>query len=101
MANELCIFIDIVNEILIFLSIYFVIHNWKAEVVEVGAYLVKAAGFGGGFNKADFPVVGVGTGAQGFKFSESWVCAGDHGLADIDPTGLVFAKTVQGLIDHP
>ena len=67
----------------------------------MGTYLVEAAGFGSRLNQAYHPVVGVGSGTQGFEFCNGWVGAGNHGLADIDPAGLVFAESVQGLIDHP
>ena len=94
-------FIDIVYKIFIFFAIYFIIQYRESYVVQMGSDLVEAAGFGGGFNQADRPVVGVGTSTQGFEFCDCWVGAGDHGLADIDQAGLMFTKTIQGLIDHP
>ena len=95
------IFIDIVYKIIVILTVYFVIQDRESKVVEVGADLVESAGFGGGLDKADLSVIGVGAGAQGFKFGDRAIGAGNDGLADIDPAGLVFAQTVQGLIDHP
>ncbi len=97
----LYIFIDIVYKIVIIFPVYFVIHNWESKVVEVGADLVESAGFGGSLHQADLPVFRVGAGANGFEFSNCGVSAWNHGLADIDLTGLVFSETVQGLIDHP
>ena len=66
----------------------------------MGSNLVEAAGFGGGFNQADRPVVGVGTSSQGFELGDGWVGARDHGLADIDLAGLMFAEPVQGSVDN-
>jgi hypothetical protein len=96
----LCIFIDIVYKIFIIFTVNFVIQDRESKVVEVGADLVESAGFGGGLDKADLSVIGVGAGANGFEFSKCGVSARDHGLPDINPTGLVLAQTVQGLIDH-
>ena len=96
-----CIFIDIVNKILIIFSIYFVIQNREAEIVEMGPYLVEAARFWGSFDKADFAVFRVGPGAEGFEFGDRGVGAGDDGLPDIDPAGLVFPQPVEGLVDDP
>ena len=67
----------------------------------MGTDLVEAAGFGGSLHQADLPVFRVGAGAQGFKFGDCGVGAGNDGLPDINSTGLVFTQAVQGLIDHP
>ena len=94
-------FIDIVYKIFIIFTVNFVIQDRESKVVEVGADLVESAGFGGGLDKADLSVIGVGAGAQGFKFGDRGIGAGNDGLADIDPARLVFAQAIQGLIDHP
>ena len=93
-SSILKIFIDIVNKIFIFFAIYFIIQYWETYVVQMGSNLVEAASFGGGFNQADRPVVGVGTSTQGFEFGDRRVGAGHHGLADVDQAGLMFAEPV-------
>lgn len=90
----LYVFIDIVYKIGIIFTVNFVIQDRESKVVEVGADLVESAGFGGGLDKADLSVIGVGAGANGFEFSNCEVSAWDHGLADIDPAGLVFSQPV-------
>lgn len=93
------IFIDKVNKIFIIFTVYFVIQDRKSEMVKMGADLVEAARFWGSFDKADFAVFRMGPGAEGFEFGDRGVGAGNDGLADIDPTGLVFAEAVKGLVD--
>ena len=46
-------------------------------------------------------MLGVGAGFEGFKFGQGGVAAGNNGLADIDTAGLMFAESVEGLIDDP
>ena len=46
-------------------------------------------------------MLGVGAGFEGFEFGHGGVGAGNNGLADIDPAGLMFAESVEGLIDDP
>ena len=70
-------------------------------MVKVGSDLVEAARFWGSFDKADFAVFRMGPGAEGFKFGDRRVGAGDHRLPDIDPAGLVFPEAVEGLVDDP
>ena len=70
-------------------------------MVKVGSDLVESAGFWGGFHKRDFPVLRMGAGIEGFEFGHGGVGAGNNGLADIDQAGLMFAESVEGLIDDP
>lgn len=63
-------------------------------MVEVGPDLVKSTGFRGGLHEGDFPMFGVGAVAEGLEFSRGGVSAGNDGLADIDPAGLMFAEPV-------
>ena len=65
----------------------------------MGSNLVEAAGFRGGFHEANFFMVGVEPGAEGFEFGKGRVSAWNHGLADIDFAGLVFAESIQGGVD--
>lgn len=46
-------------------------------------------------------MLGVGAGFEGFEFGQGGVGAGNNGLADIDTAGLMFAESVEGLIDDP
>ena len=46
-------------------------------------------------------MLGVGTGFEVFEFGHGGVGAGNNGLADIDTAGLMFAESVEGLIDDP
>ncbi len=68
-------------------------------MVEVGPDLVESTGFRGGLHEGDFPMFGVVAGAEGIEFSRGGIGAGNNGLADIDPAGLMFAESVEGLID--
>lgn len=95
------IFIDIVYKILVFFAVYLVIKDWETEVVKVGPNLMESSGFWGSLHEADLPVLRVGAATEGFKFGKGGVGAWNHGLADVDPAGLVFAKPIQGLVDHP
>ena len=93
------IFIDIVYENFIFLPINLVIYDWKTNKLEVGTDLVQPACFRGGFDKGNFTKFGVGTCFEGFVFGLGRVSARDHGLANIDSAGLVFAQSVERLIN--
>lgn len=102
---EICpifiVFNDTVYEIFIIFAINLVVEDGITKVVEVGPDLVEPSGFWGCFHEGDFTMFGVVPGAEGFEFRKGRIRTGDHGLADIDPAGLVFAESVQGLIDHP
>ena len=65
----------------------------------MGADLVEASSFWGGFHQADWTVFGVRTGAESFEFGEGGISAGNHRLPDIDSAGLVFPQAVEGFID--
>lgn len=70
-------------------------------MVEVGPDLVESTGFRGGLHEGDFPMFGVVAGAEGIEFSRGGIGAWHHGLADIDPAGLMFAEPVERLVDDP
>ena len=61
---------------------------------KMGADLVQAPSFWGCFDKADFSVVMVVSGADGFELGSRRVGIWNDGLADIDFTGLVFAESI-------
>ena len=68
---------------------------------KVGSYLVEATGFRGGFDQANLPELGVGSCGEGLELGLGGVSAGDDRLAHIDLAGLMFAESVERLIDQP
>ena len=66
---------------------------------KVGADLVESPCFRRCFDKADFSMFGVVDRAEGSELGDSWVGAGNNGLADINFAGLVFTESVQRGID--
>ena len=70
-------------------------------MLEVGTNLVEAAGFRGGFDQANLPELGVCPCGEGFELGLGGVSPGDDRLAHIDLAGLMFAESVEGLVDQP
>ena len=66
----------------------------------MGTNLVESAGPRGGLNKAYLSKFGVGTCFEGFELGLGGVGAWYDGLAHIDSAGLVFAESVERLIDE-
>jgi len=66
----------------------------------MGTDLVETAGPRGGFNKAYLTEFRVGTCFKGFELGLGGVGARYDGLAHIDSAGLMFAESVERLIDH-
>ena len=71
------------------------------KVVKMSPDLVESAGFWGGFHKRDFPMLRMGAGIEGFEFGHGGVGAGNDGLADINTARLMFAESVERLINDP
>ena len=94
------IFIDIVYENLIFLSVNLVIQDWKTDKFEMGTDLVESAGPRRGLDKAYLTEFRVGTCFESFELGLGGVGAWYDGLAHIDSAGLMFAESVEGLIDQ-
>ena len=94
------IFIDIVYEYFVFLAINLIIQDWKPDKFEMGTDLVETAGPRGGLNKAYLTEFRVGTCFEGFELGLGGVGAWYDGLAHIDSAGLMFAESVEGLVDH-
>ena len=67
---------------------------------EVGSDLVESACLWGGFDQTDLPELGVCPCLPGFELGLGGVGAGDDGLAHIDLAGLMFAESVEGLVDQ-
>ena len=65
------------------------------------SYLVKSSGPWGGFYKADFAKIVMDSTFDGSELGLGRVGIGDDGLTNINPAGLVFAESVQGLVDQP
>ena len=61
---------------------------------------MEPAGLRGGFNKADLPKFRVGTCFESFEFGLGGVGVWDDGLSHIDSAGLMFAESVEGLVDQ-
>ena len=93
-------FIDIVYKILIVFTINLIIYHRKSQKLEMRSNLVQSTSFGRCFDEADGTVVRVVTGSDHFEFCDCGVGPGYDGLADIDPTRLVFSETVEGLVDE-
>ena len=94
------LFIDIVNKYIIWLAVDLVIHDWAADMLEVGSDLVESTCFWGGFDQADLAECGVGTSFDCFVFGLGWVGACDDSLAHVNPTELMFSESIEGLIDE-
>ena len=94
------IFIDIVYKYIIWLAVDLIIHDWAADMLEVGSDLVKAACLWGGFDQADLAECGVGTGFDCFVLGLGWVGACDDSLSHVNPAELMFPESIEGLIDE-
>ena len=68
---------------------------------EVGSDLVEATGFRGGFDEADLTELGVCPCLPGFELGLGGVGAWNDRLAHIDSAGLMFAESIEGLVDQP
>jgi hypothetical protein len=66
----------------------------------MGTNLVKSAGPRGGLDEAYFSKFEVGTCFEGFELGLGGIGTWDDGLPHIDPAGLMFAKSVEGLVDQ-
>ena len=66
----------------------------------MGTNLVESAGPRRGLNKAYLTEFRVGTCFEGFELGLGGVGAWDDGLSHIDSAGLVFAESVEGLVDE-
>ena len=93
-------FIDIVNKNLVILSIYLIIYDRKPHKFEVGTDLVESAGLRSCFNEAYLSEFGVRPCFEGFERGQGGVGARYNGLSHIDSAGLMFAESVEGLVDH-
>ena len=94
------IFIDIVYKDIIWLAVDLIIHDWAADMFEVGTDLVKSTCLWGGFDQADLAECGVGTGRDCFVLGLGWVGACDDSLAHVNPAELMFPESIEGLIDE-
>ena len=94
------IFIDIVYKYIIWLPVDLIIHDWASDMFEVGSDLVKATCLWGGFDQADNTEYGVVAGFDCFVFGLGWVGVCDDSLAHVNPAGLMFSETIEGLIDE-
>ena len=93
-------FIDIVYKYIIWLTVDLIIHDWASDMFEVGSDLVKATCLWGGFDQADNTEYGVVAGFDCFVFGLGWVGVCDDSLAHVNPAGLMFSETIEGLIDE-
>ena len=66
----------------------------------MGPDLVEASGLRGGFNQAYLTEFRVRTCFEGFELGLGGVGAWDDGLSHIDSAGLMFAESVEGLVDQ-
>ena len=94
------IFIDIVNKYIIWLPVDLIIHDWATDMFEVGSDLVESTCLWGGFDQADNAEYGVVAGFDCFVLGLGWVGACDDSLAHVNPAGLMFSETIEGLIDE-
>ena len=93
-------FIDVVNKYIIWLAVDLIIHDWAADMFEVGTDLVKATCFWGSFDQTDLADCGVGTRFDCFVLGLRWVGACDDSLAHVNPAELMFPESIEGLIDE-
>ena len=94
------IFIDIVNEYIIWLAVDLIIHDWTSDMFEVSSDLVESACLWGSFHQTDLADCGVGTGFDSFVFGLGWVGSCDDSLAHVNPAELMFPESIEGLIDE-
>ena len=94
------IFIDIVNKDIIWLAVDLIINDWATDMFEVGTDLVESTCSRGSFDQTDLAECGVGTGFDCFVLGLGWVGACDDSLAHVNPAGLMFSETIEGLIDE-
>jgi hypothetical protein len=84
------IFIDIVNKYIIWLAVDLIIHDWAADMFEVGTDLVKSTCLWGGFDQTDLARCGMYTGFDCFVFGLGWVGTCDDSLAHVNSAELMF-----------
>ena len=94
------IFIDIVNKYVIWLAVDLVIHDWVADMLEVGTDLVESTCLWGGFDQTDLAHCGMYSGFDCFVLGLGWVGACDDSLAHVNPAELMFSEPIEGLINE-